>query len=220
MSPDLETLQWVALFGALLAAPVVAIMVTSFAKIAVVLAVLRAAIGVRGLPPSYVIFGLAAVLSAFIMAPVGTNMAEGASAAMAQNETSSEWERLSVAASGGVVPLQGFLAANTHGSELTLFAELRAAQTDVPIDRVDQTSLTLLVPAFVTTELKEAFLIGLLLFLPFLVIDLVVGGVLVSLGMDNLRTSAVAIPFKLLLFVLVDGWILLFQGLVQGYVVV
>lgn len=215
--------EWGFLLIALVILPIVAIMVTSFVRIAIVLAILRSAIGARGVPPGYVICGLALVLTAFVMAPVGTSMYEEAAAATSANafpSDATDFDRASATVTSGIEPLRQFLGDHSHDSELALFVELDAERRGVKVEAIRADGLLVLMPAFVLSELKEAFLIGFLVFLPFLVIDLVVSNILLSLGMGTLRPAAVSLPFKLLLFVLVDGWALLVGGLVQSYTVV
>ena len=215
--------EWGLLIMALIALPIVAIMVTSFVKISIVLAILRSAIGARGVPPGYVIFGLALILTVFVMAPVGSRMYEEASEALSPENIdpdAGEMDRVTSAMTAGIEPLRQFLDRHCHDSDRDLFLEIDAQRNGVTVDQIRADGLLVLMPAFVLSELKEAFLIGFLIFLPFLVIDLVISNILVSLGLTALRPAAVSLPFKLLLFVLVDGWLLLIKGLVESYLVV
>lgn len=203
------------LLAALALAPFAIVMLTSFSKIAIVLAMLRSALGTQQAPPTIVLTGLAAVLSAHIMAPVGEQMARAA-------ERSGDWHASSPALLKAVEtvgqPLKDFLARHAAADERARFAELgrelRAGAGAAPVSEDD---LTVIVPAFVLTELKEAFVIAFMLFLPFLLLDMLVANVLLALGMQTLTPTQVSLPFKVLLFVAVDGWGLLARGLVLGY---
>ena len=204
----LVTASGLALLGLL---PFLLVVTTSFTKFAVVLSILRSALGTQNVPPNVVLAALAVLLSAYVMAPVYTEMADAAQplAELSPEEARDvmAWpERLAPAAE----PLRAFLLANAGAAELSTFAALR----DVP---VDDPPMSVIVPAFTITELSEAFQIGFLLFLPFLVLDLLIGSVLLSLGMHMLSPTTVSMPFKLLLFVLVNGWLALSESLVLGY---
>lgn len=204
---------------------------TSFLKLVVVGHILRNALGAPGVPPTIVITGLAIVLSAHIMTPTARESYAALEQARADIEpdarlTASALRAQAAAAAG---PLRTFLTRHAHASELALFARLRTAlesgrsvttlpatpPTTAPAAAAEE--WTILVPAFVISELSEAFQIGFILFVPFLIIDLVVGSVLVSMGMFMLNPATVTLPIKLLLFVLVDGWTVITQGLVLGY---
>ena len=213
----------VALLAALALLPFVLVMMTSFVKIAVVLSILRNAIGSPQVPPTMVVTGLAFVLSLFVMAPVGSQiyaqvrstLDQGAGASLTSPQAA---DAIVGAAAKAREPIRGFLARHAHGRERALFADLaRRMRPPAERDQVKDDDLLVLTPAFVTSELKEAFSIGFLLFIPFLVIDLLVANVLLSLGMHMLSPTTVSLPFKLLLFVLVDGWALLTRGLVLSY---
>ena len=214
--------EWGLIILTIIVLPIIAIMVTSFVKISIVLAILRSAIGARGVPPGYVIFGLALILTAFVMAPVGSRMYEEASYVLEAEPAatySGDLDRMSSAITAGLEPLRAFLEQHCHDSDRGLFVEIEAQRSGVAPDEIRADGLLILMPAFVLSELKEAFLIGFLIFLPFLVIDLVISNILVSVGLTALRPAAVSLPFKLLLFVLVDGWLLLVKGLVESYMV-
>jgi len=194
--------------------PFVVIAGTCFAKIAVVLAIARSAFGAPGVPPASVLTALAAVLSLFVMAPV---TAEVAWALENTPETVTTPDRLGIAEARALYdaaapPLLDFLERNTPPAEIDFVRSLPPATA---ID--DERSLSLLLPAFAVSELVEAFLIGVLLLLPFLAIDLIVSNTLLGLGLHMLPPTAVALPLKLLLFVTVDGWHLLVSGLVVSY---
>ncbi len=202
------------LLGLMALLPFALVMMTSFAKIAIVLSILRSALGTQNVPPNMVISALAVVLSAFIMAPVFQQMADAASPLFADDGSIAELEVLTEQVPAVVDPWRHFLAANSGEAELALFAEMRGS---APPSSVDETPMVTAISAFALTELAEAFQIGFLLFLPFLVLDLLVGSVLLSLGMHMLSPTSVSLPFKLLLFVLVNGWILLSENLVLSY---
>lgn len=213
----------VGLLAALSLLPFVLVMMTSFVKIAVVLAILRNAIGTPQVPPTMVITGLAFVLSLFVMSPVGADMYREVQPQIDQAQgkplTSGESAEAIIGAAGRAKePVRTFLTKHAHARDRAMFTDL-AKRMRRPEDRaaVADTDLMVLTPAFVTSELKEAFSIGFLLFIPFLVIDIVVANVLLSLGMHMLSPTTISLPFKLLLFVLVDGWALLARGLVLSY---
>ncbi|MBA3938464.1 MAG: flagellar type III secretion system pore protein FliP [Planctomycetes bacterium] len=190
-------------------APGFLMMMTSFTRVVIVLGFLRRALGTQTLPPNQVMVGLALFLSLFIMAPTIKRMNEDAvQPFMAQAITQQ------VAIERAKDALRDFMAKQTRKNDLALFIRLAGETRPHSIAEV---SFTTLVPAFVTSELKTAFQMGFIIFLPFLVIDLVVSAVLMALGMMMLPPVVVSLPFKILLFVLVDGWTLLMQGLVASY---
>lgn len=195
--------------------PFLLVVTTSFAKFAVVLSILRSALGTQNVPPNVVMASLAVILTSFVMAPVFSAMGDEAAPLL---ELSPEEVRDVEAWPGRVestlTPLRHFLAVNSGENEIALFTELRATE---PVDDLADLPLAVALPAFTITELSEAFQIGFLLFLPFLLLDLVVGSVLLSLGMHMLSPTTVSMPFKLLLFVLINGWVVLSESLVLGY---
>jgi len=207
---------WTAHLGvtALLALlPFIAIAGTSFAKIAVVFGILRSALGAPGVPPSSVISALAVVMSMFVMAPVATDVVDGIEAAGAGETPGPDrlgLERARALYSAASPPLLDFLERNTPRGEIDHFAGLAGEPAAPP-------SLRLLLPAFAVSELAEAFVMGFLILLPFLVIDLIVGNALLSLGLHMTPPAAVSLPLKLLLFIAVDGWHLLVDGLMVSY---
>jgi type III secretion protein R len=214
-------LGMVAVLAVLALLPFFLIMVTSFVKIAVVLSLLRSAIGVQQVPPNQVITGLAIVLSVYIMAPVGLDIWTEVEPYVEQLEQDSfehSFSNYVEVADHALTPLRGFLLKHSDPEERELLHEL-ALEMRRPDQRdsLDPEGLMVSIPAFVLTELEEAFTIGFILFVPFLIVDLVVANVLLSLGMHMLSPTTVSLPFKLLLFVLVDGWYLVIRGLVLGY---
>jgi type III secretion protein R len=195
--------------------PFALLMLTSFSKIAVVLSITRSAMGTQQAPPTIVLTGLAAVLSAHIMAPTLERMYQAGEVAYQGAETGAQI----VSGLGSVgEPLREFLMKHGSPEERARFVDLaRELRPADEAQRVAETDLAVVVPAFVISELKEAFQIGFLVFLPFLVLDMVIANVLLALGMQSLSPSQVSLPFKILLFVAVDGWALLARGLILGY---
>ncbi|MGN6244330.1 MAG: flagellar type III secretion system pore protein FliP [Motilibacteraceae bacterium] len=190
-------------------APALLLMTTSFTKIVVVLGLTRNALGLQGTPPNQVLVGLAMFLSLFVMGPVLAQVnSQGVQPYLKGTVTASQ------AFDAGSKPLKTFMLDHTRKEELALIT--KAADRDLPATR-DDVPLTTLIPAFMLSELKAAFIIGFVIFVPFLVIDIVVSASLMSLGMMMLPPVMVSLPFKLLLFVLVDGWGLVVTSLVQSY---
>ena len=191
---------------------------TAFVKISTVLQIVRGAIGAQNVPSSTVIMAFAGALTILAMAPLGTRLSDRVAPLLtpsAQTETA-EW-LLGVTAAAKE-PIASFLQKNASERERTRFFEIaRAARPTTERERVKRDDFTVVVPAFVVTELLEAFALGFAIYLPFLVIDLVVANVLLALGMQMMNPSQVSLPFKLLLFVAIDGWGLLAQTLVTGY---
>ena len=189
--------------------PAILLTCTAFTKIFVVLGLTRNALGLQQTPPNQVLAGLALFLSLFVMGPVLSDINEvGLQPYLNGDKTTS------VAIQDGIEPLRDFMLDNTDDDELMLLTNV--ADRDLPEDRADVSTATL-IPAFVLTELKQAFIIGFIIFIPFLVIDLVVSGALMALGMMMMPPVMVSLPFKLLLFVLVDGWALVIKSLVASY---
>ena len=190
-------------------APTLLLMMTSFTKIFVVLALTRNALGTATVPPNMVLAGLALFLSLFVMWPVFGEINDAAVQPYLDGTTT-----FSQALDAGAVPLREFMLAHTREEDLALMT--RAADLENPATPVD-VPLTTLVPAFVISELRAAFIIGFVVFVPFLVIDLVVAAALMSMGMMMLPPTMISLPFKLLLFVLVDGWGLITTSLIGSY---
>jgi flagellar biosynthetic protein FliP len=203
-----RAIQLIALLTVLSIAPSILIMMTSFTRIVVVLSLLRTALGTATAPPNSVIIALAVFLTAFVMGPVLQKSYDGIKPLVAnQIGVEDALQRASV-------PLRGFMQKNVREKDLKLFMDLSG---EAPPATPEDMSLRILVPAFMISELKRAFEIGFLLFLPFLIIDLVVASVLMSMGMMMLPPIVVSLPFKLIFFVLVDGWSLVAGSLVQSY---
>ena len=189
--------------------PAILLTCTAFTKVLVVLGLTRNALGLQQTPPNQVLAGLALFLSLFIMGPVLSAINDAGVQPYLSGDKSA-----AVAFSDGIEPLRDFMLDNTDDDELMLLTSV--AHRDLPKDR-SAVATTTLVPAFILTELKQAFLIGFIIFIPFLVIDLVVSGALMALGMMMMPPVMVSLPFKLLLFVLVDGWALVIKSLVASY---
>jgi flagellar biosynthetic protein FliP len=183
---------------------------TGFTRIVIVLSLLRQAIGTQAAPPNQVIVGLSLFLTLFVMGPTFDKVYAEAYQPFAANQISFE-----VALARGEAPMRQFMLKQTRQADLALFAKLGRID---PAVKSTEVPLRILVPAFVTSELKSAFQIGFLIFIPFLVIDMVVASVLMSLGMMMLSPVLVALPLKLMLFVLADGWNLLLGSLAASFV--
>jgi type III secretion protein R len=259
MTPDFtqgltgNPLQLIIILGSMALAPFLLMMITSFVKIAVVLSIIRSALGTQQNPPTQVITGLAIILTVYVMAPVGleihTNikphLEEWRNGTQTNNRRQKrkslfmdmESAKLLDKILGGVGgPVKRFLKEHSHVKERNMFYNLalqlqRAQelkqQRDLKREGNDQKvtkrkvgldDFIVLIPSFVISELKEAFQIGFLIFLPFIIVDMVVANILLALGMHMLSPTTISLPFKLLLFVLVDGWYLITKGLILGYI--
>jgi len=205
------TLEILALMTMLTMLPAILLMMTSFTRIIIVLSILRQALGTAQTPSNQIILGLALFLTLFIMSPVLDQVyllavqpyMDGSLSALDALRAATE-------------PFKTFMLAQTRETDIRMFADI-AGVTD--IESPEKTPLTLLMPAFVTSELKTAFQIGFLIFIPFVVIDLVVASVLMSMGMMMLSPMIVSLPFKLMLFVLVDGWALIMGTLASSFLI-
>ena len=197
------------LLSVLSIAPSLLVMMTSFTRIVIVLSLTRNALGIPQLPPQQVIVGLSIFLSLFVMGPTLTELNDVALQPLMNNEID-----FTEAAEAASQPMREFMLQYTRESELELF--LDASQTETPIVR-DEVPLNALIPAFVLSELKSAFILGFIIFVPFMVLDLVVSAVLTSLGMMMLPPTFVSLPLKLLLFILLDGWTLVVGTLLTSY---
>jgi type III secretion protein R len=192
--------------------------VTAFVKIATVLQIVRSAIGAQNVPSNSVVMALAAALTLIAMAPVGERIVARATPLLAGKATLETVVLVEKGIDAVREPMRDFLKSNASETERARFLDVaRSARSPEERTSVGPDDLTVLVPAFVVTELTEAFAIGFLVFLPFLVIDLVVSNVLLALGMQMMSPTQVSLPFKLLLFVAIDGWGLLARSLVAGY---
>jgi flagellar biosynthetic protein FliP len=203
------SIQTLLLLTGLTFIPAIVLMMTSFTRIIIVLSLLRHALGTQTSPPNQVLVGLALFLTFFIMAPVGDRIYADAYLPLSENRIT-----FAEALDRGAVPLRGFMLKQVRDADLQLFT--RIANQPRPA-RVEDIPMRVLVPAFVTSELKTAFQIGFIIFIPFLIIDMVVASVLMSMGMMMMSPVIVALPFKIMLFVLVDGWNLVIGSLVASF---
>jgi flagellar biosynthetic protein FliP len=203
------SIQTLLLITSLSFLPALLLMMTSFTRIIIVFSLLRHALGTQTSPPNQVLVGLALFLTFFIMAPVGEKIYADAYLPLSENKISFQQ-----ALDRGAVPLRGFMLKQTRDADLALFTKIAQAPTP---EKVDDVPMRVLIPAFVTSELKTAFQIGFIVFIPFLIIDMVVASVLMSMGMMMMSPVIVALPFKIMLFVLVDGWQLLIGSLVTSF---
>lgn len=203
------TLQALILMTLLSLLPAILLMMTAFTRIIIVLGILRQAIGAGQTPPNQVLIGLALFLSLFVMAPVVDRITTEAFQPLqaGQIDTMTAVDR-------ALVPLKGFMLEQTRESDIATFVRIAGG---TGYDRPEDVPLSILVPSFVTSELKTAFTIGFLLFIPFVIIDLVVASVLMSMGMMMLSPVLISLPFKLMLFVLVDGWSLVMASLAGSF---
>ncbi len=190
-------------------APALLMMVTSFTRIVIVLSLTRNALGVNMIPPNQVVVGLSLFLSLFVMAPTLSEMNETALQPLLKGDLT-----YGEAYDEATGPLKAFMLDQTRAGELNLFIK---ASGDPAPERREDVGMAVLVPAFVLSELKTAFIIGFVVFVPFLIIDLVVSSVLMSMGMFRLPPVLVSLPFKLLLFVMVDGWALVVKSLISSF---
>ncbi|WP_157619177.1 flagellar type III secretion system pore protein FliP [Psychromonas aquimarina] len=202
------TLQVLAFMTALSFLPAMLILMTSFTRIVVVMSILRQATGLQQTPSNQVINGIALFLTFFIMAPVFERVNETALQPYLNEEMT-----ITQALEKGKKPMMEFMLAQTRLKDLETFLEIANIQVDTPAE----VPITVLIPAFVTSELKTAFQIGFMIFIPFLIIDLVVASILMAMGMMMLSPMIVSLPFKLMLFVLVDGWNLIMGSLANSF---
>ncbi|MBI5467567.1 MAG: flagellar type III secretion system pore protein FliP [Deltaproteobacteria bacterium] len=202
-------IQIVLLLTVVTLAPAILLMMTSFTRLVIVFSLLRQAIGVQQAPPNQVVIGLALFLTFFVMSPALNTINEKALKPYMAGALTQE-----AAFTNAINPLREFMLRNTREKDIELFIKL--SKSDTPKTKEDISTLAV-IPAFVTSELKTAFQIGFLIYLPFLVIDMIVASVLMSMGMMMLPPVMISLPFKLMLFVLVDGWYLLVGSLVQSF---
>ena len=188
--------------------PAMLILMTSFTRVVVVMSILRQAMGLQQTPSNQVVNGIALFLTFFIMAPVFDRINEVALQPYLNEEMS-----ITVALEKGKKPLKEFMLAQTRLKDLETFLEIADKQVDSP----ENVPISVLIPAFVTSELKTAFQIGFMIFIPFLIIDLVVASILMAMGMMMLSPMIISLPFKLMLFVLVDGWNLIMGSLANSF---
>ena len=203
------TLQILLIITVISLAPSILVMVTSFTRIIIVLHFVRTAIGTQSSPPNNVLIGLSLFLTLFIMSPVIAQIkTEAYDPLVAEEITQQE------ALERGIQPLREFMLKQTRQDDLRLFMDIAKIE---PVESVDELSITIIIPAFIISELRAAFIIGFLIYVPFIVIDMVVSSVLMSMGMMMLPPTTISMPFKILLFVLADGWALIIGQLVQTF---
>jgi len=203
------SLQTLILISSLTFLPAILLMMTGFTRIIIVLSLLRSAIGTPASPPNQVLIGLALFLTFFVMSPVLDKIYVDAYLPYSQNKMS-----LEQAYEKGSAPLKTFMLRQTREADLALFVRISNSEA---LQTPEDVPLRILVPAYVTSELKTAFQIGFVIFIPFLIIDMVVASVLMSMGMMMVSPSIISLPFKIMLFVLADGWNLLIGSLVQSF---
>lgn len=204
-----QTLNIVVILTLLVLAPSLVMMMTSFTRLLIVFGFLRQALGTQQMPPNQILISMALILTFFIMEPAG-KQAWSSAVVPYMNEQIGYEE----AFDRGVAPFKEFMIKNTREKDLALFLRIRGMEN---IQSVDDITLPILLPAFMISELKTAFQIGFLLYLPFLVIDMVVASVLMAMGMMMLPPVMISLPFKIILFILVDGWNLIVGSLVQSF---
>jgi len=203
------SIQLLLLITVLSLAPAVLILTTGFTRIVIVLSIIRSAIGTPQIPPNQVVVGLALVLTLFVMAPVWGTIHQEALQPYLQGQIDQQ-----TAADRAIRPLRAFMLRQTREKDLSLFLAL---SNQPPPATPDDVPTSAIIPAFVISELKTAFQMGFILFVPFLIIDIVVSSTLLSMGMMMLPPSLASLPFKLLLFVMVDGWYLVVRSLVMSF---
>ncbi len=204
------TLQVLGIMTALSLLPAFLIMMTSFTRIIVVMSILRQAIGLQQSPSNQILIGLTLFLTMFIMAPVFEEMNDKALQPYLKEEMTAR-----AAIDEAIIPIRAFMLSQTRIKDLQTFVQM--ANLEDSVSSPEEVPMTVLIPAFITSELKTAFQIGFMLFIPFLILDLVVASILMAMGMMMLSPMIVSLPFKLMLFVLVDGWNLVFGTLVNSY---
>jgi flagellar biosynthetic protein FliP len=203
------SVQTLVLLTSLSFLPALLLSMTSFTRILIVLGLLRTAIGAQSSPPNQILVGLSLFLTFFVMSPVFDKVHSDAYKPFSENKINAEQ-----ALERGVQPFKQFMLKQTREADLALFAKLGNV---APMEGPEQVTLRILLPAFVISELKTAFQIGFTIFIPFLIVDLVIASVLMSMGMMMVPPASIALPFKLMLFVLVDGWQLLVGALAQSF---
>lgn len=203
------SLQTLLILTSLSFLPAILLMMTSFTRIIIVLSMLRSALGTPSSPPNQVLVGLSLFLTFFVMSPVFDKIYTEAYLPYSESRLD-----LQQAVEKGVVPLKAFMLRQTRQADLALFVKISNSEE---LQSADEVPLRLLVPAYVISELKTAFQIGFVVFIPFLIIDMVVASILMSMGMMMLSPSIISLPFKIMLFVLADGWNLLIGSLAQSF---
>jgi len=203
------TLQLLALMTLLSLLPALLLGMTSFIRIIIVLSLLRQALGTMQTPPNQVLLGIALFLTLFVMGPVFTSVYDTALAPYLNEEISIE-----AAVAAAEIPVRGFMLNQTRQEDIAMFVQIAGGDA---IASPDEIPFSILAPAFITSELKSAFMIGFMIYIPFVVLDLIVASVLMSMGMMMLSPMMISMPFKLMLFVLVDGWTLIMGSLAASF---
>ena len=204
-----QTLEILMLMTTVSLLPSILIMMTSFTRIIIILSFLRNAMGVQQLPPNMVLIGISIFLTLFIMSPVIDDINQNAYTPYTSQQITQEQ-----AIERAQVPLREFMLRQTETGTLNMYAEFAGQELS---ENVSEIPMKIVVPAFMTTELKRAFVIGFLLFIPFMLIDLIVASTLMSMGMMMLPPAMISQPFKILLFLTIDGWNLLFSTIIKGF---
>ena len=204
-----QTLEILMLMTTVSLLPSILIMMTSFTRIIIILSFLRNAMGVQQLPPNMVLIGISIFLTLFIMSPVIYYINQNAYTPYKSQQITQEQ-----AIERAQVPLREFMLRQTETGTLNMYAEFAGQELS---ENVSEIPMKIVVPAFMTTELKRAFVIGFLLFIPFMLIDLIVASTLMSMGMMMLPPAMISLPFKILLFITIDGWNLLFSTIIKGF---
>jgi flagellar biosynthetic protein FliP len=203
------SLQTLLLITSLSFLPAILLMMTSFTRIIIVLSLLRSAIGTPAAPPNQVLIGLSLFLTFFVMSPVLDKIYSDAYVPYSENKLD-----FMQAVEKGSEPLKAFMLRQTRETDLALFVRISNSE---PLESAEQVPMRILVPAYVTSELKTAFQIGFVIFIPFLIIDMVVASALMSMGMMMVSPAIISLPFKIMLFVLADGWNLVIGSLAQSF---
>ncbi len=203
------TLQILLVLTVITLAPSILIMVTSFTRILIVLHFLRSALGTQQTPPNQILIGLALFLTFFIMSPVLTQVNANAVQPLSRGEISQD-----EAFNAGITPIRTFMLEQTDAKDLRLFMDIAGITT---VDTLDEIPITVVIPSFIISELRQAFIIGFLIYLPFIVIDMVVASTLMSMGMMMLPPTMISMPFKILLFIVADGWNLIIGSVVRTF---
>ena len=204
-----QTLEILMLMTTVSLLPSILIMMTSFTRIIIILSFLRNAMGVQQLPPNMVLIGISIFLTLFIMSPVIDDINQNAYTPYTSQQITQEQ-----AIERAQIPLREFMLRQTETGTLNMYAEFAGQELS---ENVSEIPMKVVVPAFMTTELKRAFVIGFLLFIPFMLIDLIVASTLMSMGMMMLPPAMISLPFKILLFITIDGWNLLFSTIIKGF---
>ncbi|MCW5588190.1 MAG: flagellar type III secretion system pore protein FliP [Legionellales bacterium] len=203
------SLKILGLMTLLMVLPALLMTMTSFTRIIIVLSILRQALGMPSVPTNQILIGLALFLTLFVMSPIFTQVNQQAIQPLMQNQISEQQ-----ALDRALMPFRKFMSAQTRSDDLKLFLDL---SRQGPVKNINEVPFYVLMPAFLTSELKTAFQIGFILFIPFLIIDLVVASVLMSMGMMMLAPPIVSLPFKVMLFVMVNGWVLIIGTLARSF---